>query len=233
VSPSKGRYRGTMRKEREGHHAAGRETTKTTMIIRCWRDLLHRSRVSPSREPPAAYSLRPRERCGISLASPEQRDLFRENPEGERRRESSRRRIPLNKKKKKKNLSTQAGGLDERTISRDEWAARLRAARVAPAALNAIVMDFLVTEVRKTKRGFSVRRRIRFSRSPPSRLAPRGRPLTGSTSLVPLSPLSTSPPPEKKNRATSRPPRPSPRSREPGPAPTSPRQRAGMRCGPP
>ena len=101
VSASKGRYRGTMRKEREGHHAAGRETTKTTMIIRCWRDLLHRSRVSPSREPPAAYSLLPRERCGISLASPEQRDLFREKPEGERRRESSRRRrIPLNKNKK-------------------------------------------------------------------------------------------------------------------------------------
>lgn len=49
--------------------------------------------------------------------------------------------------KKKKN-SQQAGGLDECTISRDEWAARLRAARVAPAALNAIVMDFLVTEVR-------------------------------------------------------------------------------------
>lgn len=37
---------------------------------------------------------------------------------------------------------------DERTISRDEWDAKLAAARVPGGALNALVMDFLVTEVR-------------------------------------------------------------------------------------
>lgn len=126
---------------------------------------------------------------------------------------------------KKKLKKKQAGGLDERTISRDEWAARLRAARVAPAALNAIVMDFLVTEVRRGTEEISTQSFFLLflcSLRPPLSLST-------SSPFFSLSLLSKPPHPP---RATSRPPRPSRRSLAPSPAPISPRPRGATPSGP-
>ena len=80
---------------------------------------------------------------------------------------------------------------DDRTISRDEWDAKLAAARVPGGALDALVMDFLVTEVRR-ERGRRKRHTLRLGWSPHPRVLCRRE--AGGGSLGEERALSASPP---------------------------------------
>ena len=141
-------------KRKQVHHAPGHETTTTTprrfdagesslhrRALRLQKSLLPLIRSERS-ENTDTLSRPLNSEIAFRFSKSEKRDARAHRPCAS---------ASFNENKKQKKQSTQAGGPDERTISRDEWAARLRAARVAPAALNAIVMDFLVTEVREEK----------------------------------------------------------------------------------